>query len=76
MRSTSPVSCPIVHGICTWRSNSFLHPRPGSIPKVTTNVAFYCAAGPCATPFQDPEMSKFFPVRTLDAYVHKAAMWS
>ncbi|KAI2655577.1 Transposon Ty3-G Gag-Pol polyprotein [Labeo rohita] len=57
----------------------FLHPRPGYIPKVHSSAprpvvlqAF------CPPPFREPDQQKLncmCPVRALDTYVHRAAMW-
>ncbi|KAI2644160.1 hypothetical protein H4Q32_028378 [Labeo rohita] len=59
--------------------NAFLYPRPGYVPKVPTNTpqpvvlqAF------CPPPFREPDQQKLnctCPVRALDAYVHRAALW-
>ncbi|XP_051756294.1 uncharacterized protein LOC127516053 [Ctenopharyngodon idella] len=58
---------------------AFLHARPGYVPKVPTNVpgpivlqAFY------PPPFGNSDQEKLnllCPVRALDAYVHRAALW-
>ncbi|KAL0151580.1 hypothetical protein M9458_053097 [Cirrhinus mrigala] len=58
---------------------AFLYPRPGYVPKVPTNTpqpvvlqAF------CPPPFREPDQQKqncMCPVRALDAYVHRAALW-
>ncbi|KAI2651176.1 hypothetical protein H4Q32_019204 [Labeo rohita] len=58
---------------------AFLYPRPGYVPKVPTHPpqpvvlqAF------CPPPFQEPDQQKLncmCPVRALDAYVHRAALW-
>ncbi len=55
---------------------TFLHPRPGYVPKVPANVvrtimlqAFF---------FSNAEQERhnlLCPVRALDAYVHRAALW-
>ncbi|KAI2647549.1 Transposon Ty3-G Gag-Pol polyprotein [Labeo rohita] len=60
-------------------AKAFLHPRPGYIPKVPSSAprpvvlqAF------CPPPFREPDQQKLncmCPVRALDAYVHRAAMW-
>ncbi|KAL0160825.1 hypothetical protein M9458_044550, partial [Cirrhinus mrigala] len=57
----------------------FLHPRSGYIPKVPSSAprpvvlqAF------CPPPFREPDQQKLncmCPVRALDTYVHRAAMW-
>ncbi|XDV45554.1 hypothetical protein PO909_013639 [Leuciscus waleckii] len=58
---------------------AFLHPRPGYIPKVPTNVARPIVLQAfCPPPFQnaDQEANNLLcPVRALDAYVHRAALW-
>ncbi|KAI2665230.1 UDP-sugar-dependent glycosyltransferase 52 [Labeo rohita] len=60
-------------------AKAFLYPRPGYIPKVPSAAprpvvlqAF------CPPPFQDSDQQKLncmCPVRALDAYVHRAALW-
>ncbi|KAL0195548.1 hypothetical protein M9458_009120, partial [Cirrhinus mrigala] len=60
-------------------TKAFLYPRPGYVPKVPTNTpqpvvlqAF------CPPPFREPDQQKqncICPVRALDAYVHRAALW-
>ncbi|KAL0175976.1 hypothetical protein M9458_028306, partial [Cirrhinus mrigala] len=60
-------------------TKAFLYPRPGYVPKVPTNTpqpvvlqAF------CPPPFREPDQQKLncmCPVRALDAYVHRAALW-
>ncbi|KAI2646865.1 ORF V: Enzymatic polyprotein [Labeo rohita] len=60
-------------------SKAFLYPRPGYVPKVPSSTprpvvlqAF------CPPPFRDADQQKLncmCPVRALDAYVHRAAMW-
>ncbi|XDV42419.1 hypothetical protein PO909_011085 [Leuciscus waleckii] len=58
---------------------AFLHPRPGYIPKVPTNVVRPLVLQAfCPPPFQnaDQEANNLLcPVRALDAYVHRAALW-
>ncbi|CAM4662369.1 unnamed protein product [Leuciscus chuanchicus] len=58
---------------------AFLHPRPGYIPKVPTNVVRPVVLQAfCPPPFQnaDQEANNLLcPVRALDAYVHRAALW-
>jgi len=58
---------------------AFLPPWPRYIPKVPTNVA-----GPvvlqafCPPPFNTPDQEKLnllCPVRSLDAYLNRAALW-
>ncbi|KAI2653671.1 Transposon Ty3-G Gag-Pol polyprotein [Labeo rohita] len=58
---------------------AFLYPRLGYVPKVPNNTpqpvvlqAF------CPPPFREPDQQKLncmCPVRALDAYVHRAALW-
>ncbi|KAI2667130.1 Transposon Ty3-G Gag-Pol polyprotein [Labeo rohita] len=60
-------------------AKAFLHPRQGYIPKVPSSAprpvvlqAF------CPPPFREPDQQKLncmCPVRALDTYVHRAAMW-
>ncbi|KAI2662293.1 Transposon Ty3-G Gag-Pol polyprotein [Labeo rohita] len=60
-------------------TKAFLYPRPGYVPKVPTSTpqpvvlqAF------CPPPFREPNQQKqncVCPVRALDAYVHRAALW-
>ncbi|KAI2652402.1 Transposon Ty3-G Gag-Pol polyprotein [Labeo rohita] len=60
-------------------AKAFLHPCPGYIPKVPSSAprpvvlqAF------CPPPFREPDQQKLncmCPVRALDTYVHRAAMW-
>ncbi|KAI2650701.1 Glycerol kinase [Labeo rohita] len=60
-------------------TKAFLYPRPGYVPKVPTNTpqpvvlqAF------CPPPFREPDQQKqncICPVRALDAYVHRTALW-
>ncbi|KAI2651171.1 Transposon Ty3-G Gag-Pol polyprotein [Labeo rohita] len=60
-------------------TKAFLYPRPGYVPKVPTSTpqpvvlqAF------CPPPFRKPNQQKqncICPVRALDAYVHRAALW-
>ncbi|KAL0160059.1 hypothetical protein M9458_043784, partial [Cirrhinus mrigala] len=60
-------------------TKAFLYPRLGYVPKVTMNTpqpvviqAF------CPPPFREPDQQKLncmCPVRVLDAYVHRAALW-
>ncbi|XP_067257251.1 uncharacterized protein [Chanodichthys erythropterus] len=58
---------------------AFLHTRPGYVPKVPTRVP-----GPivleafCPPPFTNVDQERknlLCPVRALDAYVHRAALW-
>ncbi len=57
----------------------FLHPKPGYIPKVPANVArSIMLQAFCPPPFQDADQERhnlLCPVRALDAYVHRAALW-
>ncbi|KAL0150783.1 hypothetical protein M9458_053901 [Cirrhinus mrigala] len=60
-------------------AKAFLYPRPGYVPKVPSSAprpvvlqAF------CPPPFRDPDQQKLncmCPVRALDTYVHRAALW-
>ncbi len=60
-------------------ARAFLYPRPGYVPKVPSVVprpvilqAF------CPPPFRDSDQEKLncvCPVRALDTYVHRAALW-
>ncbi|KAL0158986.1 hypothetical protein M9458_047062, partial [Cirrhinus mrigala] len=60
-------------------AKAFLHPRPGYIPKVLSSAprpvvlqAF------CPPPFREHDQQKLncmCPVRALDTYVHRVAMW-
>ncbi len=60
-------------------ARAFLYPRPGYVPKVPSVVprpvilqAF------CPPPFRDSDQEKLncvWPVRALDTYVHRAALW-
>ncbi|KAI2667921.1 hypothetical protein H4Q32_004531 [Labeo rohita] len=60
-------------------AKAFLYPRTGYVPKVPSSAprpvvlqAF------CPPPFQDPDQQKLncmCPVRALDTYVRRAAMW-
>ena len=58
---------------------AFLHPRPGYVPKVPTNVARPIVLQAfCPPPFTSSDQEKLnllCPVRALDAYVHRAALW-
>ncbi len=58
---------------------AFLHPKPGYIPKVPANVArSIMLQAFCPPPFQDADQERhnlLCPVRALDAYVHRAALW-
>jgi hypothetical protein len=61
------------------KAKVFLYPRAGYVPKVPTVVpqpvvlqAF------CPPPFGDPDQerhNRMCPVRALDAYLHRAALW-
>ncbi len=57
---------------------AFLHPRPGYVPKVPTNVARYMMLQAfCPPPFQNVDQERhnlLCPVRALNAYVHRAAL--
>ncbi len=60
-------------------AKAFLYPRAGYVPKVPSSVprpvvlqAF------CPPPFREPDQEKLncmCPVRALDAYVHRTALW-
>ncbi len=58
---------------------AFLHPRPGYVPKVPTNVArSIMLQAFCPPPFQKADQERhnlLCPVGALDAYVHRAALW-
>ncbi len=58
--------------------NAFLHPRPGYVPKVPTNVVrSIMLQAFCPTPFQNVDQERhnlLSPVRALNAYVHRAAL--
>ncbi|KAK9957703.1 hypothetical protein ABG768_011926 [Culter alburnus] len=58
---------------------AFLHPRPGYVPKVPTHVpgpivlqAFY---PPPFKSLDQERLNLLCPVRALDTYVHRAALW-
>ncbi len=56
-----------------------LHPRPGYVPKVPASVArLIMLQAFCLPPFQNADQERhnlICPVRALDAYVHRAALW-
>ncbi len=60
-------------------AKAFLYPRPGYVPKVPSSVPrpiVLQAFSP--PPLREPDQQKLncmCPVRALDAYVHRAAMW-
>ncbi|KAI2647034.1 NLR family CARD domain-containing protein 3 [Labeo rohita] len=58
---------------------AFLYPRPGYVPKVPTNTPQQVVLQAfCPPPFREPDQQKLnciCPVRALDAYVHRAALW-
>ncbi len=58
---------------------AFLHPRPGNVPKVPANVGrSIMLQAFCPPPFQNADQERqslLCPVRALDAYVHRAALW-
>ncbi len=58
---------------------AFLHPRPGYVPKVPANVVrSIMLQAFCPPPFQNADQERrnlLCPVRALDAYVHRAALW-
>ncbi len=73
--SFAPSCLEFAHGMV----KAFLHPRPGYVPKVPANVArSIMLQAFCPPPFQnaDQERHNFLcPVRSIDAYVHKTALW-
>ncbi|KAI2646149.1 hypothetical protein H4Q32_030848 [Labeo rohita] len=58
---------------------AFLYPRPGYVPKVPTNAPqLVVLQAFCPPPFREPDQQKqncMCPVRALDAYVQRAALW-
>ncbi len=58
---------------------TFLHPRPGYVPKVPANVArSIMLQAFCPPPFQNEDQERhnlLCPVRALDAYIHRASLW-
>ncbi len=58
---------------------AFHHPRPGYVPKVPANVArSIMLQAFCPPSFQNADQERhnlLCPVRALDAYVHRAALW-
>ncbi len=58
---------------------AFLHPRPIYVPKVPANVARSSMLQAfCPPPLQNTDQERhnlLCPVRALDAYVHRAALW-
>jgi len=58
---------------------AFLYPRPGYVTKVPTNVVRPTVLQAfCPLPFLSSDQEKFYllsPVRALDAYVHRPALW-
>jgi hypothetical protein len=60
-------------------AKAFLYPRAGYVPKVpsiTPQPVVLRALSP--PPFRDPDqlkLNRMCPVRALDAYVHRAALW-
>ncbi len=58
---------------------AFLHPRPGYVPKVPTNVArSIMLQAFCPLPYYNADQKRhnlLCLVRALDAYVHRAALW-
>jgi len=73
------ISCSFMSGICTWYGESISLPEEGLFPKVPVNdggpmmlQAFYLP--PFNTPDQE-QLNLLCPVRALDAYVHRAALW-
>ncbi|KAL0151599.1 hypothetical protein M9458_053116, partial [Cirrhinus mrigala] len=76
--SSGPLSGPFFSGLCAWSGKSlFARPRyvpkvPSSAPRPVVLQAF------CPPPFREPDQQKLncmCPVRVLDTYVHRAAMW-
>ncbi|XDV47155.1 hypothetical protein PO909_016859 [Leuciscus waleckii] len=74
-----PIGIPSCLEFAPGMVKAFLYPKPGYFPKVPTNVlrpivlqAF------CPPPFKDQGQEKvnlICPVRALDTYVHRAALW-
>ncbi|KAI2655953.1 Transposon Tf2-6 polyprotein [Labeo rohita] len=60
-------------------TKAFLYPRAGYVPKVpTATPQLVVLQAFCPPPFREPDQQKhncMCPVRALDAYVHRAAMW-
>ncbi len=58
---------------------AFLHPRTDYVPKVPANVArLIMLQAFCPPPFQNADQERhnlLCPVRALDAYVHRGALW-
>ncbi len=57
----------------------FLYPRVGYVPKVPSSVPRpFILQAFCPPPFREPNQEKLncmCPVRALDAYVHRTALW-
>ncbi|KAI2668801.1 hypothetical protein H4Q32_005606 [Labeo rohita] len=59
-------------------AKTFLYPRSGYVPKVPSSAARPVVQAFCPPPFREPDQQKLncmCPVRALDTYVHRAAMW-
>ncbi|KAL0154061.1 hypothetical protein M9458_050635, partial [Cirrhinus mrigala] len=60
-------------------TKAFLYPKAGYVPKVpTTTPQPVVLQAFCPPPFREPDQQKLncmCPVRALDAYVHRAALW-
>ncbi len=77
--SAGPFGGPFLSRLCVLSGKIFLYPRAGYVPKVPSSVprpvvlqAF------CPPPFREPDQEKLncmCPVRTLDAYVYRTALW-
>ncbi|KAI2645393.1 Sialin [Labeo rohita] len=66
-------------GFAPGMTKAFLYPKPGYVPKVaTTSPQPVVLQAICPPPFREPDQQKLkcmCPVRALDAYVHRAALW-
>ncbi len=71
----APSCLEFAHGMV----KAFLHPRPGYVPKVPANVAMSIMLQAfCPPPFQNVDQGRnnfLCPVRAIDPYVHRAALW-
>ncbi|KAL0167471.1 hypothetical protein M9458_035693, partial [Cirrhinus mrigala] len=60
-------------------AKAFLYPRPGYVPKVPSAAPWPVVLQAfCPPPFRDPDQQKLncmCPVRALDTYAHRAALW-
>jgi len=60
---------------------AFLHPRPGYVANVPTNVArpvvlqAFCPPQKFILSSDQDKLNLLCPVRALDAYVNRAALW-